>query len=185
MLLQFCVTQWMLYGKLNHQKDEVWVSGRLKMSLFIWSMKKKRHIRPLPFRCQTWISQTPYEIVRTVAEGYRLAYAHQFNPRFATESSLIDPLPHQRVAVYEHMLPQPRLRYLLADDAGAGKTIMAGLYIREMLARRLIRVFLLFHPPGWSATGKARCASCSASISRLYPARMPVKGIDLQGQIAI
>src|SRR4051794_22165252 len=80
---------------------------------------------------------TDPEVVRVVAEGERLAYGHLFNPAFATEISLIDPLPHQRIAVYDHMLPQPRLRFLLGDEPGAGKTIMAGLYIREMLARRL------------------------------------------------
>lgn len=90
----------------------------------------------------------PSEVILTVAEGYRLAFAHQFNPAFAAEISLIDPLPHQRLAVYEHMLPQPRLRFLLADDAGAGKTIMAGLYIREMLARRLIHRVLIAPPAG-------------------------------------
>ena len=51
---------------------------------------------------------------------------------------MIEPLPHQRIAVYDHMIRQPRLRFLLADDEGAGKTIMTGLYIREMLTRRLI-----------------------------------------------
>ncbi|MDO8971526.1 MAG: helix-turn-helix transcriptional regulator, partial [Saprospiraceae bacterium] len=51
------------------------------------------------------------DIILTVAEGYRLAYGHQFNPAFATETSLIDPLPHQRIAVYENMLTQPRLRF--------------------------------------------------------------------------
>src|SRR5439155_5123516 len=65
-----------------------------------------------------------------------------------TEISLVDPLPHQRIAIYRHMLGQPRLRFLLADDAGAGKTIMAGLYIREMLARRLIRRVLIIPPAG-------------------------------------
>ena len=90
----------------------------------------------------------PSDMILTVAEGYRLAFGHQFNPAFATETSVIDPLPHQRIAVYECMLPQPRLRFLLADDAGAGKTIMAGLYIREMLARRLIRRVLIVPPAG-------------------------------------
>ncbi|MFZ5634695.1 MAG: helicase-related protein [Bacillota bacterium] len=90
----------------------------------------------------------PAEVVRVVVEAERLAYGHLFNPAFATETSLIDPLPHQRIAVYEHMLPQPRLRFLLADDAGAGKTIMAGLYIREMLTRRLIRRVLIVPPAG-------------------------------------
>lgn len=91
---------------------------------------------------------SPSETVLTLVEAYRLAFGHQFNPAFATEISLIDPLPHQRVAVYDHMLPQPRLRFLLADDAGAGKTIMAGLYIREMLARRLIHRILIVPPAG-------------------------------------
>lgn len=90
----------------------------------------------------------PSEVVRVVVEAERLTYGHLFNPAFATETSLIDPLPHQRIAVYEHMLPQPRLRFLLADDAGAGKTIMAGLYIREMLTRRLIRRVLIVPPAG-------------------------------------
>ena len=88
------------------------------------------------------------EVVRTVVEGERLTYGHLFNPAFATEISLIDPLPHQRIAVYDHMLQQTRLRFLLADDAGAGKTIMTGLYIREMLTRRLISRVLIVPPAG-------------------------------------
>lgn len=88
------------------------------------------------------------EAVWAVAEGHRLGYGYLFNPTFATEISLIDPLPHQRLAVYKRMLPQFRLRFLLADDAGAGKTIMAGLYIREMLARRLIHRVLIVPPAG-------------------------------------
>lgn len=88
------------------------------------------------------------ESVRLVVEAERLSYGHLANPAFAAEISLVDPLPHQRIAVYKHMLPQPRLRFLLADDAGAGKTIMAGLYIREMVARRLIRRVLVIPPAG-------------------------------------
>jgi SNF2 family DNA or RNA helicase len=88
------------------------------------------------------------EVVRAVAEGERLAFGHLVNPAFAIETALIDPLPHQRIAVYQYLLPQPRLRFLLADDAGAGKTIMAGLYIREMLVRRLIRRVLVVPPAG-------------------------------------
>ena len=86
--------------------------------------------------------------VAAVAEAHRLSYGHMFNRTFATETSLIDPLPHQRIAVYEHMLEQSPLRFLLADDAGAGKTIMTGLYIREMLSRRLIRRVLVVPPAG-------------------------------------
>jgi len=88
------------------------------------------------------------DIVKVLAEGERLSFGHLMNPVFATEISRIDPLPHQRIAVYDHMLKQPRLRFLLADDAGAGKTIMSGLYIREMLSRRLLRRILIVAPAG-------------------------------------
>lgn len=99
-------------------------------------------------------SSTPVEFtadpeeVRLVVEAERLTYGHLFNPAFATEVSVVDPLPHQRIAVYEEMLNQSRLRFLLADDAGAGKTIMSGLYIREMLSRRLINRVLIVPPAG-------------------------------------
>ncbi len=88
------------------------------------------------------------DAVSVVAEAHRLAYGHLFNSAFAAETSLIDPLPHQRIAVYEQMLQQAPLRFLLADDAGAGKTIMTGLYVREMLSRRLIRRVLIVPPAG-------------------------------------
>ena len=86
--------------------------------------------------------------VLLVAEACRLAHGHQFNAAFASETARIDPLPHQRIAVYERMLPQEPLRFLLADDAGAGKTIMTGLYVREMLFRRRIRRVLIVPPAG-------------------------------------
>lgn len=86
--------------------------------------------------------------VWAVVESIRLTYGHLFNPIFATETSLIEPLPHQRIAVYQYLLKQSRLRFLLADDAGAGKTIMTGLYIREMLSRRLISRILIISPAG-------------------------------------
>ncbi len=88
------------------------------------------------------------EIVRLLAESHRLSHAYLFNPAFAIETSLIDALPHQLIAVYDYLLKQPRLRFLLADDAGAGKTIMAGLYIREMVLRRLISRVLIVPPAG-------------------------------------
>jgi len=88
------------------------------------------------------------EGVRAVVEAHWLAEGYRTNPAFAIETSLVDPLPHQRIAVYERMLAQPRLRFLLADDAGAGKTIMSGLYIREMLARKLVRRVLVVTPAG-------------------------------------
>ena len=83
-----------------------------------------------------------------VAEALRLAHGHQFNPAFAAETARIDPLPHQRIAVYERMLPRDPLRFLLADDAGAGKTIMTGLYLREMLSRGRLTRALIVPPAG-------------------------------------
>jgi SNF2 family DNA or RNA helicase/DNA-binding XRE family transcriptional regulator len=88
------------------------------------------------------------ELVRLLIEGERLRYGHLFSRIFGTETALIDPLPHQIIAVYQTMLSQPRLRMLLADDAGAGKTIMAGLYVREMLSRHLVRRVLVVSPAG-------------------------------------
>ncbi len=88
------------------------------------------------------------DIVRSLVEGERLSFGHLANPAFATEIASIDPLPHQRIAVYDHMLEQARLRFLMADDAGAGKTIMTGLYIREMLSRRLLKRVLIVPPAG-------------------------------------
>lgn len=88
------------------------------------------------------------EGVQALVEGERLSFGHLANPTFATEIASIDPLPHQRIAVYDHMLKQSRLRFLLADDAGAGKTIMTGLYVREMLSRRLMKRVLIVPPAG-------------------------------------
>jgi hypothetical protein len=74
-------------------------------------------------------------LFRLVAEAHRIRLAHLFDPVLAVHTSLIDPLPHQITAVYEAMLPRQPLRFLLADDPGAGKTIMAGLLIKELIVR--------------------------------------------------
>lgn len=81
-------------------------------------------------------------------EAERIRIAHQFDPLFAVNSSVVDPLPHQVEAVYRYLLPLPRIRFLLADDTGAGKTIMAGLLIKELLFRGVIRKILIITPGG-------------------------------------
>ena len=112
-----------------------------------------------PFTCSISELQERFEIVpsafkadanqvRLVAEAHRLRHAYLFNPIFATETSLIDPLPHQFIAVYDHLLKHFPLRFLLADDAGAGKTIMTGLYIQELLLRRQVERVLIVPPAG-------------------------------------
>jgi SNF2 family DNA or RNA helicase len=72
---------------------------------------------------------------RLVSEAHRIRLAHLFDPVLAVHTSVVDPLPHQITGVYESMLPRQPLRFLLADDPGAGKTIMAGLLIKELVAR--------------------------------------------------
>jgi len=74
-------------------------------------------------------------LFRLVSEAHRILLAHLFDPVLAVHTSLVEPLPHQITAVYESMLPRQPLRFLLADDPGAGKTIMAGLLIKELIAR--------------------------------------------------
>jgi SNF2 family DNA or RNA helicase len=74
-------------------------------------------------------------LFRLVSEAHRIHLAHLFDPVLAVHTSVVDPLPHQIVGVYEAMLPRQPLRFLLADDPGAGKTIMAGLLMKELIAR--------------------------------------------------
>ena len=85
-------------------------------------------------------------LFRLVAEGQRIRLAHLFDPVLAVHTSLVDPLPHQITAVYETMLPRQPLRFLLADDPGAGKTIMAGLLIKELIARGDLKRCLIICP---------------------------------------
>ena len=85
-------------------------------------------------------------LFRLVSEAQRIRLAHLFDPVLAVHTSLVDPLPHQITAVYEAMLPRQPLRFLLADDPGAGKTIMAGLLIKELIARGDLQRCLIVCP---------------------------------------
>ena len=82
------------------------------------------------------------------AEAERINSAYQFDPLFAINCSVVDPLPHQVEAVYKYLLPQPKIRFLLADDTGAGKTIMTGLLLKELLMRRIVERVLIVTPGG-------------------------------------
>ncbi|MGK4007146.1 helicase-related protein [Sorangium sp. So ce1036] len=82
------------------------------------------------------------------AEAKRIDLAFLFDPMMAVHTSNVEPLPHQITAVYEAMLPRQPLRFVLADDPGAGKTIMAGLYIRELVMRADARRVLVVAPGG-------------------------------------
>jgi len=162
---QLALTQTQLAARLGVSFATVnrWENAQARPSALTWSQLQKLYeteilgapAQPEPATASEPAALPPAldftadpEIVRVVVEGERLSYGHLYNPAFATEFSQIDPLPHQRIAVYDHMLTQPRLRYGLFDDPGAGKTIMTGLYNREMLARRLIRRVLIVPPAG-------------------------------------
>ena len=82
-----------------------------------------------------WGFDADGNLFRLVSEAHRIRLAHLFDPLLAVHISIIDPLPHQITGVYEEMLTRQPLRYLLADDPGAGKTIMAGLLIKELMIR--------------------------------------------------
>ncbi len=82
------------------------------------------------------------------AEAERINSAYQFDPLFAVNCSIVDPLPHQVEAVYKFLLPLPKIRFLLADDTGAGKTIMTGLLLKELLMRGVIEKVLIVTPGG-------------------------------------
>ena len=93
-----------------------------------------------------WAFDASGEDFKLAAEAYRIDLAHLFDPMMAVHTSNVEPLPHQITAVYESMLPRQPLRYVLADDPGAGKTIMAGLFIRELLMRADARRVLIVAP---------------------------------------
>lgn len=93
-----------------------------------------------------WSFDADGALLRLVTEANRIKLAHFFDPYLAIHTSLVDPLPHQISAVYGEMIPRQPLRFLLADDPGAGKTIMAGLLIKELIARSDLERCLVVAP---------------------------------------
>jgi len=93
-----------------------------------------------------WSFDGDGEMFKLAAEAHRIRLAHLFDPLLAVHTSNVDPLPHQITAVYGEMLPRQPLRYLLADDPGAGKTIMTGLFLKELHARGDLKRCLICCP---------------------------------------
>src|SRR5581483_5153995 len=87
---------------------------------------------------------------RLGVEALRLGLAYEYDPQFSLSIARVDPLPHQLEAVYDYFLKLPRIRFLLADDPGAGKTIMAGLLIKELKIRGLVQRILIITPANLS-----------------------------------
>ena len=93
-----------------------------------------------------WSFDADADRMRLVSEAYRIHLAYLFDPYIAVHTSSIEPLPHQISAVYEKMLPRQPLRFVLADDPGAGKTIMTGLLMKELIMRGDIKRCLIVCP---------------------------------------
>ena len=104
------------------------------------------HRLKIETRGQVWSFDADGSLLRLVTEANRIKLAHYFDPYLAIHTSLVDPLPHQISAVYGEMLPRQPLRFLLADDPGAGKTIMAGRLIKELIARSDLERCLVVAP---------------------------------------
>ncbi len=95
---------------------------------------------------QPWSFDGDGGLFRLVSEAHRIRLAYLFDPLLAVHTSLVEPLPHQITAVYGEMLPRQPLRFLLADDPGAGKTIMTGLFVKELLVRGDLQRCLIVCP---------------------------------------
>ncbi|MGQ0742862.1 MAG: helicase-related protein [Acidimicrobiales bacterium] len=95
---------------------------------------------------RAWSMDADGSLFRLVSEARRISLAHLFDPFLAVQTSNLDPLPHQIDAVYNKMLPRQPLRYLLADDPGSGKTIMAGLFAKELMIRGDVERCLVIAP---------------------------------------
>ena len=93
-----------------------------------------------------WSFDADGAMLRLATEANRIKLAHYFDPYLAIHTSLVEPLPHQITAVYGEMIPRQPLRFLLADDPGAGKTIMASLLMKELVARADLERCLVVAP---------------------------------------
>src|ERR1700674_4134239 len=106
-------------------------------------------------------------------EALRLGLAYEYDPYFSLSIARVDPLPHQLEAVYDYFLKLPRIRFLLADDAGAGKTIMAGLLLKELKARGLVSRILVVSPANLMFQWQREM------LDRFHERFEPIRGMDL------
>ena len=103
-------------------------------------------IKRLTVSCEIEPFDGDARLFRLGVEAERLGLAYEYDPFFSLSIARVDPLPHQLEAVYEYFMKLPRIRFLLADDPGAGKTIMAGLLLKELKARGLVKRTLIVTP---------------------------------------
>ena len=118
--------------------------GRLDEAVI--SVAEATSLAQVAFKPTSTVKPVDAEKLRLLVESARIRLAYAYDRQFAVSLSGIRTLPHQIEAVYQKMLPQPRLRFLLADDPGAGKTIMSGLLIKELKLREAIDRILILCP---------------------------------------
>src|SRR5688572_1323809 len=119
------------------------------------------------------------KLLRLGLQAYQLGVAYEFDPYFGLSISRVDPLPHQLEAVYDYLLKLARVRFLLADDAGAGKTIMAGLLIRELKLRGLVQRILVVVPANLSFQWQRELRE------KFEEKFIVIKGADLREQFGV
>lgn len=117
-------------------------SGSLKETLLF--RENEQSLAPVEANRRSFTANA--DELKLASEALRIRLAYLFDPYLAVRASVIEPLPHQITAVYQEMLPKLPLRYVLADDPGAGKTVMAGLLIKEMMARGDLKRCLVVCP---------------------------------------
>jgi len=125
-----------------------------------------------------WSFDADGELLSLVSEARRMGLAHLFDPLLAVHLSLVEPLPHQIRAVYGELLPRQPLRFVLADDPGAGKTIMAGLYIKELLLRADVARCLIVAPGGL-------VAQWQDELSEKFSLGFDIRSIDTDGHLLL
>lgn len=133
---------------VRRENENIWVLGLVGLTS---SRYRKVHLPHSDLASLTILDSIfTYDgdgkLLRLGLQAYSLGIAYEFDPYFGLSISRIDPLPHQLEAVYDYLLKLPRVRFLLADDAGAGKTIMAGLLLRELQMRGLADQILVVCP---------------------------------------
>ena len=134
-------TQW--YGTAGLEVTHKSSSGQLGSLILYRSDEDRISVQDnrLP-----WNFDADGNQMRLVSEAYRINLAHIFDPYLAVHTSSIEPLPHQISAVYQEMMPRLPLRFILADDPGAGKTIMTGLLIKELIVRGDLKRCMIVSP---------------------------------------
>ncbi|MFQ5657930.1 MAG: helicase-related protein, partial [Candidatus Methylomirabilales bacterium] len=127
---------------------EIWVAGLvgLKSNSFRRVTLTREDLQRIRIQDSVSSYNGDGQLLRLGLQAYMLGIAYEFDPYFGLSVSRVDPLPHQLEAVYDYLLKLARVRFLLADDAGAGKTIMAGLLVRELKLRGLAERILIVCP---------------------------------------